>query len=188
MEGTVAILEQRAMSWEAFTGTPDYLALTPPMRAWVKLFVEHGDANAATVAAYPDSATPRVLTYKIQSSGRVINALNKYFGIDDKQAFLNELRHTIRKSKGTAKVEAQKLYAQLAFGVPEEPESGAKNPDDPRSNTLARVNAEPQSQEAAKTPGARRKTEVMLVDGLKRRPIAWDADGEPTEFSDEVIQ
>ena len=83
------------------------------MRAWVKLFVEHGDANAATVAAYPDSATPRVLTYKIQSSGRVINALNKYFGIDNKQAFLNELRHTIRKSKGTAKVEAQKLYAQL---------------------------------------------------------------------------
>ena len=187
MAASVSALQQPSMTIEQFHASPDYLALTPSQRAWVNHFVAHGDPNAATVAAY-HSSTPALLTFQIQANGRVVNALNKYFGIDDKQAFLNELRHTIRKSKGVAKVEAQRLYAQLAGFVPTDAEAGAKNPDDPRSNTLARVNAEPQSQEAAKTPGARRKTEVMLVDGLKRRPTAWDADGEPTEFSDEVIQ
>jgi hypothetical protein len=187
MENTVSNPETRAMTTEQFHELREYKVLTPQQRAWADHFILSGDPNSATVAAYPDSTTPTLLTFQLQANSRVMNALNKYFRIDDKQAFLNELRYTIRKSKGVAKVEAQKLYAQLAFGVPEEPEADADTPDAARSPTLARVNAEPQSK-PSQTKRRYAVGDPVFIDGLKREVLAVDSDGQITEVSDEVIQ
>jgi hypothetical protein len=106
------------MSLAEFQATREFLALTAKQRDWFTAYVETGDARLATERAY-ESKAPNLLTFQVQANARIVAALNRFFGVSPRDAFLKELSRTIQKESGMAKVHAQRLYAKLVFAAEE---------------------------------------------------------------------
>jgi hypothetical protein len=125
MTMTTAI--QNTMSKEVFHSSKEYLSLTSGQRKWIDIFIESSDANSATREAYSstDDAYVAMFTRKIETSPRIIAALDLYFGRTPREKFLRDLQNDIARSKGIAKVEARRLYAKLVFGIDGSPSAKA---------------------------------------------------------------
>jgi hypothetical protein len=110
---------QSTMSKEALHASKEYLSLTSGQKRWIDAFVETSDANRATREAYgaSDDAYIAMFTRKIESSPRIIAALDLFYGRSPKEKFLRDLQNDISRSKGIAKIEARRLYAKMVFGV-----------------------------------------------------------------------
>ena len=141
---------------EQFCTSKEYLALTTRQRRWIDLFVHNSDANRATREAYgaTDDAYVAMFTRKIETSPRIIAALDLYFDRSPRERFLRDLQNDIAHAKGIAKIEARRLYARMVFGV-----DGSACEEDP----VCKID------------------DIVLVDGVKHRVTALDASGRPTE-------
>jgi hypothetical protein len=121
---------QGAITRAEFSTSREFLALTDKQRVWVDLFIESQDMSRATRTAYGtvNGAYEAMLTRKIETSPRVIAALNLFYGRSPKEAFLSELERTIQRETGPAKVAAMQLMARLKFSGKSENPEFAKNP------------------------------------------------------------
>jgi hypothetical protein len=110
---------QSTMSKEAFHVSREYLSLTSGQRRWVDIFIETSDANRATCEAYnaTEDGYRAMFTRKIETSPRIIAALDLFFARTPREKFLRDLQNDIARSKGVARVEARRLYAKMVFGV-----------------------------------------------------------------------
>ena len=150
---------QSTMSKTDFVKSAPYLSLTSGQRKWIDLFIETSDANRATREAYgaSDDAYVAMFTRKIETSPRVIAALDLFYGRSPREKFLRDLQNDIARSQGVAKIEARRLYAKMVFGVDGPPSEQAESP-------VCKVG------------------DIVLVDGgAKYRVTAVDANGRPTD-------
>jgi hypothetical protein len=107
---------QSTMTKEAFHSTQSYLALTTRQRAWVDTFIDSQDAAMATKTAYGDNRDESyraMLTRKVETSSKVIAALDVFYQRSEKDRFVRDLRLNIQNSTGIARVESQKLLAKV---------------------------------------------------------------------------
>lgn len=106
---------QQPMSIEAFHALSEYLALTEGQKKWVDIFIETPDANLATRKAYgaTDAAYVAMLTRKIETSPRIIAALDRYLGRTPRERFLRDLELDIKHAKGMGRAELRRLQAQI---------------------------------------------------------------------------
>lgn len=149
---------QSTMTKETFHASREFLALTEGQRKWVDIFVETADANRATREAYgaTDEVYIVMFTRKIETSPRVIAALDAYYGRSPKERFLRDLQNDIARSTGIAKIEARRLFAKMVFGVDGPPPEEGQHP-------------------------ACKVGDIVLVDGVKHRVTAVDASGRATD-------
>jgi hypothetical protein len=105
------------MAKEDFRKSREFLALTQKQQAWVESFLDSQNASFATRTAYgaTDDTYVAMFTRKLETSPRIIAALNLFYGRSPKDAFLSELERTIQHEKGPAKVSAMQLLARLKF-------------------------------------------------------------------------
>jgi len=111
-----APVARSAMTKEEFRASKEFLALTDKQRRWVDVFVDSQDAALATRIAYgdhTDSPYRAMLTRKVESSPRVIAALDLYFARSPREKFLRDLENDIKHSTGVARIEARRLYAKI---------------------------------------------------------------------------
>jgi hypothetical protein len=155
--------EKPAITQAEFHASSEHLALTAQQKVWVDYFVETADAKAATRKAYETPSGPKgagyiaMFTEKLETSPRILAALDLFYGRSPRERFLRDLQLDIRHAKGVAKIEARHLYAKVAFGV-----DGA-------------LPAEPETEARFKVG------DIVLVDGVKHRVTAVDASGKPTD-------
>jgi len=99
--------------------------LSPKQAAFCAKYIQSGadsgvyDLQAAMRAAYNASSERnlRCLTYEVLANRRVRDVLALHFNLSPRDLFLADLENSISREKGIAKIQAQKLYARLAFGV-----------------------------------------------------------------------
>jgi hypothetical protein len=115
----MATATRSTMSKEAFHSSKEYLSLTSGQRKWIDAFLATSDANGATREGYgaTDDAYVAMFTRKIETSPRIIAALDLYFARSPREKFLRDLQNDIAHAKGVAKIEARRLYAKMVFGV-----------------------------------------------------------------------
>jgi len=141
---------------EILHASKEFLALTSGQRKWVDIFIDTSDANRATGEAYgaTDDAYVAMFTRKIETSPRVIAALDLYFARSPRERFLRDLQNDIAHSTGVARIEARRLYAKMVFGV-----------DGPPTEEIPFCKI----------------GDIVLVDGVKHKVTAVDANGKPTD-------
>jgi hypothetical protein len=143
------------MSKESFHVSKEFSALTDKQRVWVDSFVDTQDAGQATCIAYGNHTDPAyraMLCRKIETSPRVLAALDLFYGRSPKEKFLRDLQNDIARAKGVAKIEARRLFAKVAGLDGPEPE-----------HPVCKIG------------------DIVLVDGVKHRVTAVDANGRPTD-------
>jgi hypothetical protein len=117
------------MDREAFHKTQSYLALTEKQKVWVDTFCESHDAAHSTRIAYGSDTSEEyraMLTRKIETSARVVAALDLYYGRSPREKFIRDLELNIANSTGIAKVEGQKLLAKVLGLVNDESSPNGK--------------------------------------------------------------
>jgi hypothetical protein len=153
----------------------EWQALTAKQRLWVDTLVaSNGDAVLATRSAYaaaPENAT--LLTYEVQANLKIRAALAIYYAQSPLDVFLADLKTTISKSKGVAKTEAMKLYADLQLRLLRGEDLSGWGGLTPSKSQAA---AEPENPEPVYHVG-----DIVLIDNKKCRVTAINADGRPTE-------
>ncbi len=147
------------MTPEEFVLTFEYRHLTPKMQEWISTylqgFLDTGkfDVLAATKAAYvcKNDESTRVLGYQITGNPKIILALNRFFGVTQKDLFLKQLERAIYDKKITlAQIRALELAAHAngwTTGLPRHQDlrvkppakSRAKSPKVTPADPLARV-------------------------------------------------
>ena len=142
------------MPKETFHASKEYLSLTSGQRKWVDIFIKTSDANRATREAYgaTDDSYVAMFTKKIETSPRIIAALDLCFARSPRERFLRDLQNDIARSTGIARIEARRLFAKVAGldGLP------SAEPD-------RRFNV----------------GDICIQDGKKYRVTSIDADGQP---------
>lgn len=149
---------QGVITREKLHASKEYLALTDKQRVWVDSFVDSQDAALSTRIAYgdqSDSAYRAMLTRKIETSPRVLAALDLFYGRSPKECFVRDLTLDIARSKGIARVEARRLFARVVGFI-----DGARSDSE---YPVCKIG------------------DVVLADGVKHRVTAVDASGKPTE-------
>ena len=144
------------MAKETFHASKEFLALTQKQKSWVNAFVDSLDAGLATRAAYgdeTDEAYRAMLTRKIETSPRIIAALDLFFARTPRERFLRDLESDIKHSTGIAKIEARRLYAKIT-GLDGSPTDGVEH---------CKIG------------------DIVLVEGVKHRVTAVDKNGKPTD-------
>jgi len=99
--------------------------LSPKQATFCAKYIQSGvdsgvyDLRSAMKAAYNASSERnlRCLTYEVLANRRVRDVLALHFNQSPRDLFLADLEKSIDREKGIAKVQAQKLYAKLAFGI-----------------------------------------------------------------------
>jgi hypothetical protein len=140
---TTATPTQGAITRKEFHASKEFLALTDKQRVWVDAFVDSQDAGQATRTAYgdqTDSAYRAMLTRKVETSPRVLAALDLFYGRSPKEKFLRDLQLDIKRAKGVAKIEARRLFAKIA-GLDGSPDSAVPVPPVLRSRVPAGATA-----------------------------------------------
>jgi predicted signal transduction protein with EAL and GGDEF domain len=153
----IAIQNHGVITLEELHVSKEFLALTERQGAWIDSFLQSQDAGQATRIAYGDHTDPvyrAMLTRKIETSARVLAALDLFYGRSAKEKFLRDLQLDINRAKGVARIEARRLFAKVAGldGSPSEPEHAVCNVGD-----------------------------IVLVDGVQHRVTAVDENGRPTD-------
>jgi phage terminase small subunit len=108
--------------------------LTPKQAVFCERYIQSGvdsevyDVQAAMKAAYSASSERNLkcLTYEVLANHRVREVLAIHFNQSARDLFLEELEKSISREKGPAKIQAQKLYAKIAFGAEDSEPSAAK--------------------------------------------------------------
>lgn len=101
------------MTSKEFGETNEYRALTAIQRNWLLTFIETGDAEKATMAAYPNAKKLLALRHQMQAHPKIIAALELWNGTPAKESAIAELKRDIRRSKGMARVEYKKMLLRL---------------------------------------------------------------------------
>src|SRR5579872_6958615 len=124
----MATATQSTISKEVFHSSKEYLSLTSGQKRWIDAFVETLDANLSTRKAYgaSDDAYVAMFTRKIETSPRILAALDLFFVRSPREKFLRDLQNDIARSTGVARIEARRLYAKMAFGVGGSPSADAQ--------------------------------------------------------------
>jgi hypothetical protein len=100
-------------------------ALTAKQAIFCERYIQSGtdrgvyDVRDAMKDAYNASSERNLkcLTYEVLANRRVREVLAIHFNQSARDLFLAELEKSISCEKGIAKIQAQKLYAKIAFGV-----------------------------------------------------------------------
>jgi hypothetical protein len=110
--------ESAAVTQKEFHDSAEYRSLTQKQMRWIDTLLESGDPTRATCFVYAVENGPyaSMLTGKLQSSPRIIAALNLFYGRSPKECFLLDLERTIASESGPAKVAAMRMYSRLKFG------------------------------------------------------------------------
>lgn len=142
------------MTQEEFHASREWKALTEGQKRWVSLFIETQDAKRATAEAYEsdDEAYIAMFTRKIESSPNVISALDTFYQRSERDKFIRDLRLNIQNSEGIAKIQGQRLLAQILRLVDSDVEQPKVGVGD-----------------------------TVLVDGKQFTVTAVDAQGKPTD-------
>jgi hypothetical protein len=124
----------RVITEAEFHASREYRALTERQRKWVEIVVTTQDPDRATREAFGATAEAyvKMLTGKLETSPRVRAALHFYFGRTEREAFLEDVKTDLRRSKpgSIARTKFAALYAKLTFGVdPESEAEGTNTPD-----------------------------------------------------------
>jgi hypothetical protein len=124
-EESQVVIESPRASLAKVQATAAWGLLTPKQAIFCERYIQSGaccgvyDIQAAMKAAYNTSSERnlRSLTYEVLANRRVRDVLALHFNQSPRDLFLADLEKTISCEKGIAKIQAQKLYAKLAFGV-----------------------------------------------------------------------
>jgi hypothetical protein len=164
-------IQNQPMSKEHFQKSREFLALTPRQRTWLTTLIDTQDIAQATRVAYGTKADAyeAMLTRKIESSPRVIAALNLFYGRSEKEVFLSELDRTIRRLSGAPRVAALQLKARLQFSRDSESPVEPGKESDPTSSAPARRYA---------------VNELVEQAGHVGRVVAVDLEGRPTQIEE----
>jgi len=111
----MATATQSTISKEVFHSSKEYLSLTSGQKRWIDAFVETLDANLSTRKAYgaSDDAYVAMFTRKIETSPRILAALDLFFVRSPREKFLRDLQNDIARSTGVARIEARRLFAKI---------------------------------------------------------------------------
>ena len=125
----------RVLTLEEFHASPEFRALTDRQRKWVDIVVVTRDPDRDTREAFGatnNDAYAKMLTGKVETSPRVRAALHLFYGRTEREAFLEDVKTDLRRSKpgSIARTKFASLYAKLTFGVDPEPESEDTNAPD----------------------------------------------------------
>jgi hypothetical protein len=110
------------MSWEQFTASHVWNALSPARKCWLTAYVANGgDALDATRQAYPTATEKsiRCMSYELRKAPEILDAIEFYNGGVTREVLMAEVREAIRKAE-PGSVAHQKLLAQrerLAIGI-----------------------------------------------------------------------
>ena len=159
--------------------TPEWSFLSDKQSRFCARYLESGlagnyDAKSAMRSAYDSSSAKNLscLTYEVLANPRVRAVLAIHFRQAPIDVFLADLEKTIRKEKGTAKVEALKLYAEIQ----DRKISGADV-----SKWGAPAQRLTLECETAESSSRFNVGDICVQDGKKYRVKAIDADGRPTD-------
>lgn len=128
---TTETLNPRVITEAEFHASREYRALTDRQRKWVDIVFRENDPERATREAFDvtaNDAYAKMLQGKLETSPRVRAAIHLFYGYTEREAFLQDLKTDLRRSKpgSTARTKFAAMYAKLAFGVePEDPETPA---------------------------------------------------------------
>jgi hypothetical protein len=162
---------QSAMTMEAFRASQEFKALTQKQQKWVNLFVETQDGGLATREAYGDETSPEyrsMLTRKIETSPRMLAALDLYFQRTPRDRFVRDLENDVRRAKGVAKIQARRLLGQalgLIDGSFGDIDAGTVEGPEMRADQIRGMKI----------------GSIVRVDGASYRVSKVDADGRPLE-------
>jgi len=151
--------QSSTMSKELFHASREFLSLTEKQMVWVDVLISSQDAALATRTAYGDQTDEpyrAMLCRKVETSPRVIAALDLFYGRSPRERFVRDLQNDIARSKGIAKIEARRLYAKMVFGVDGQPTEEVEHP-------VCKIG------------------DIVLVEGVQHRVTAVDASGRPTD-------
>jgi hypothetical protein len=113
-------------------------ALTAKQAIFCERYIQSGadrgvyDVQVAMKAAYNTSSERNLtcLTYEVLANRRVRDVLAIHFNQSARDLFLADLEKSIRREKGMTKIQAQKLYAKIAFGVEDSQRPAQSEADD----------------------------------------------------------
>jgi hypothetical protein len=120
-EMATATQNQGVITQAEFHASREYSALTDKQRKWVDIVVTTQDPERATAEAFGSTANDayaKMLQGKLETSPRIVAALNLFYGRTERESLLAELERTIHCESGMAKVTAMSLYAKLKFSEP----------------------------------------------------------------------
>jgi hypothetical protein len=133
----------KRISLEELRTTPEYIRLTPKMKMFVDSYCGAGaidgnyDAVAAVNQAYKCKSyeVARIMSYSILANIKIVAVLNRYFGTDPADSFLENLDRAVRNKKLTlAQLGALRLQCEvLGIGtkIPANFGGGSTKPDAP---------------------------------------------------------
>ena len=104
------------MSLETLHASPEYKVLTDAQKRYVDAFVESQDAPRSLEAAYGSDSTPQyrsMLLRKIQTSPRVLAALDHFYSRSEREKFLRDLALDVTRAKGVGRAELRRLQAHI---------------------------------------------------------------------------
>jgi len=165
--------QKGAITIAEFHSSKEFLTLTEGQRRWVDSFTESQDAGQSTRAAYrvSDDSYCAMLTSKIQSSRRVMDALDLFYGRSPKEKFLRDLQIDIAHAKGIAKIEGRRLYAKVTGLV-----DGSSDPEAPD----AASETSPANFFVGQLVTQRDEAGILHTG----RVLAIDANGKPTQIEE----
>jgi len=174
MSAAAQIEIQSLETWARLESSPQWAALTDSQRVWVTQFLATGSALLATKAGYraKSEQNSRVLSYELAKNKTIVAALEVAAGKvkTEREILIETVREQLRASeKGS--IAASKFTAQLErlqLGVKPEAE------DDPEAE-VSQPNAD-----ASPTPRSK-VGDIVLVEGIKHRVTAVDANGRATD-------
>jgi hypothetical protein len=169
-----------AVSLAALQASPEYLACTPKMQVWLTTLIESNfDYKLATATAFncKNLRQAHVFSFAVRKWSVIRAALNLYLGRSEQDAFLEDLKETIRRApKGSDRqVRAQALYARMKWGVSnpasDKPEAASKT--EPSTAKPAAASVAP--------PARFHVGEIAILDGKQYRVTVVNPDGSVAE-------
>jgi hypothetical protein len=112
-----ATAEKMVITMGELRESREFKALTDKQKIWLTTYLETSDMKLATSKSYGDKTAPEyrsMLAAKILSSPRIKAALDLVYARSPRERFLRDLESDCRRLKGTARVEAQKLFARIS--------------------------------------------------------------------------
>ncbi|HXA78727.1 MAG TPA: hypothetical protein VNV41_16450 [Candidatus Acidoferrales bacterium] len=163
--------------------TPEYQLLAPKMQMFVASYVQHFvdlgsfDPTWAVQNSY-ECSTPehsRIFGYQLLSNGKVIAALNTFFGVSPEEAFRAAVAKAVHNRRLTnSQIRALELQCRIngwsSAGLP---------------NSRGREVAEPEPEAVAAPIIQSNVGDIVVQAGVKYRVTSVDAAGKPLT-ADEV--
>jgi hypothetical protein len=175
MSSATQIQSVQSAVWESLQASELFRRLTPQQQTWTTAFcATGGNALEATRLSY-NCASPKnnaCLTYEIRRNKNILAFLELYKvmtqGAPSREEQIAGVLETIREAPAYEQVKARRLLAQL---------TGVVRADDDEAEPVK----DSQSESDEPSPVRFKVGDIVLVDGVKHRVTAVDANGRATD-------